>query len=296
MDRSDVIYLLTVGLIGPTIIYIINLVVAKTVKKRRSDLPKADYMTAVATSSPEKNYEEAMERGALLNINNRFSIIQKTLSVIVFVIWVLLLILPFLDRVPTTIISILIASSAVIIGIASKPFIENFISGILLSFNKPFRIGDTVIIDQNYGTIEDVTLTHIIVKIWNWRRLIIPNTLMLTKEFVNCTLKDTYQWARVEFWVSYDTPPDKIKRIAVQATKDSQYFENFEEPSFWIMEMGKEGYRCWVAGWGSSPSNVWELSNDIRKQMIIRFQEEGIKTHQHAFKNDLKTDMATFSN
>ncbi|MCP4753246.1 MAG: mechanosensitive ion channel [Proteobacteria bacterium] len=178
-------------------------------------------------------------------------------------------------------ISVVVATSAVLIGIAAKPFVENLLSGMLISFSNPIRIGDTVIIDGIYGTVEDVTITHTIIKEWNWRRYIITNSRMLQKDVVNCSITDNYQWAHVEFWVDYDTDLESVGETAIAAATRSQYYTDYEPPRFWIMEMEKEAVKCWVAAWADSPTDAWQLTHEIRTYLVLKLKESGIRTHRY---------------
>ncbi|ETR68789.1 MAG: MscS mechanosensitive ion channel, partial [Candidatus Magnetoglobus multicellularis str. Araruama] len=235
---------------------------------------------AAKTETPLDKPEKEAKETAVESIEHRFSIIRRVSFFLIVTIWFIALIFPFLNKIPATLISILIASSGIILGIASRPLIENMISGIVISFSHPVRIGDTVIIDNNYGNIEDITITHTIVKVWNWRRYIIPNSRMLSKEIINCTINDSYQWTHVEFFAAYDSDIEKIKALSISAALKSRYFANYEEPRFWIMEMDEKGYKCWIAAWTDSPVDAWELGNDIRTELIKQFRSNGIKTHK----------------
>ena len=148
-------------------------------------------------------------------IGQRFTIIERLSIGAIALLWLFFLVLPHLGKVSSTVFSILVGSSAVVVGIAARPFIENLISGIIISFSKPFRTGDTVKLDEQYGIVEDITLTLTIVKIWNWQRYIIPNSQMLNKSFVNYTIKDNDQWKHVEFWVAYDSDLEQVRQIAM---------------------------------------------------------------------------------
>lgn len=250
-------------------------------KKRTRNLKRSRYSAPIPTQSPVQDSAGDFKDDGVDNINLRFSIINRSLVGSLIVVFVILLLLPLAGNIPTTAISIFAASFAVMLGIISRPFIENYISGILISFNRPFQIGDTVTINGSYGTIEDITMTSTVVKQWDWRRYIVPNAKMLNTEFVNHTRSDRYIWAKVEFWVAYDAPLDKVRLLAKDIAMSSKYFANYEAPSFWVMVLDQRAYQCWIAAWADSPSKAWELQSEIRFQLTKRMQEEGIRTHNH---------------
>ena len=280
MINSQVIYLLVVGFLGVIIIWWSRKRINKTEKLRKRRIKRIKVFESAETASPVDNPIQEAKETAVESIENRFSIIRKLSFFLLITIWFIALVYPFLNRIPATFISVVVASSGIIIGIAARPFIENLISGIVISFSHPVRIGDTVIIDNNYGSVEDITITHTVIKIWNWRRYIIPNARMLSKEIVNCTINDAYQWVHVEFFIEYDADLDMVKEFAITAASKSPYFAEYEEPRFWIMDMQEKAYKCWIAAWADSPVDAWELGNDIRTNLLNKFKTENIKAHK----------------
>lgn len=69
----------------------------------------------------------------------------------------------------------------------------------VISFSKHFLTGDTVTLDSQYGTIEDISLTHTTIKLWDWQRYVVPNHRMLSKEVINHSHRQGYLMA----WVAY---------------------------------------------------------------------------------------------
>jgi len=284
MTEFQLIYLVSVGLLGPLFIFAVYRFIKRVEKSRKNRVKKEQPAIAIETSSPLDDTAEQIRSTALDNIGTRFSIIERIFVLVLIIVWALLLILPFLNTLPATIVSVFVGTSAVIVGMTARPFIENLISGVIISFSKPFHVGDTVLIDKTYGTVEDITLTYTIVRIWDWRRHVIPNSQMLSKDFINYTLKDQHIWMKVEFWASYDADIDLIQKLAMKAAKSSPHFIPYEEPSLWVMQMGQQSYKCWIAAWSDSPANAWELGNDIRMSLLRQFRKHGIAAHDFVLK------------
>ena len=110
--------------------------------------------------------------------------------------------------------------------------------------------------------------------------------MMLNKEIINYTLHDNFIWTKIEFWVSYESDLQQVKGIAIDSAKRSTFFSAFEDPSFWVMTMEKDAYKCWLAAWADSPASAWELGNDVRTILITEFQKFNIQSH--GFIIDLK--------
>ena len=194
-------------------------------------------------------------------------------------VWLFLVSVPLLDRVPAAVISFFLGTITVVVGIAGRPFIENVIAGVVIAFSQPLRIGDTVLIKDAWGKVEDISLTYSVIRIWDWRRYVIPNSQLLQQDFINYSLTDSYQWAYVEFWVSYEADLSLVEKLASDATAASGAFVEYEPPSFWVMEMGKDGIRCWVAGWTDNASDAWALTHDVRTKLAMALHAHGITCH-----------------
>ena len=247
--------------------------------KLHKRLERLKTVSTIETDSPLDDSGDSFREQGLESIHTRFRALRRILYPILGLGWAVLACLPLLDKIPAALISFLLGTITVVVGIASRPFIENVIAGVVLAFTQPLRIGDTVLIDDKWGKVEDISLTYSIIQIWDWRRYVIPNSQLLSKDFINYSLVDTYQWAYVEFWVSYEADLDVVKKLAIEAAAESPAFVDYEDPSFWVMEMAKDGIRCWVAGWTDTPADGWALTNDIRTKLSMSLHREGITSH-----------------
>jgi len=135
--------------------------------------------------------------------------------------------------------------------------------------------------DKEYGTIEDITPTHTVIKLWDWRRYVVPNANMLTKEVLNYSTNDTFLWAKIEFYVSYEADLEWVREKAVEVAKASPYFAGNEDPQMWVMRMDKEAVQCWLAAWAKSPADAWSLRVDMSRGLIRELAAAGVRTHAH---------------
>lgn len=254
--------------------------------------------TAAIPTDVLSNKEERQEqRDMVKGVKTRFTVIRRTLMVSLVAVWLLALIMPFVGKLPNTMISVIIAITTAVVGIAARPLVENMISGIVISFSKQLRVGDTLMIDGQYGTVEDISISHTKIKTWDWRRYVIPNSRMLNKEFINLTLNDSLQWAHLEFTVAYDVDIDMVKQLAVNAASRSEHHNDQETPQFWVRSMDKESIVCWIAAWTDSPAEAWSLKSDVATQLIKDFREKRITTHisHMAFSKGFKPEKSPFN-
>jgi small-conductance mechanosensitive channel len=275
------VYVVGVAVLGALVLARVLWFLSKWRRGQRDQLEHRRRFEAIGTATPFADpVKLARERGRL-SIETHFTIWRRLAAPAIVVVTLAVVSLPFLSQAPASLVSLLVAAATVLIGIASRPFLENAIAGLALSSSKAVNIGDTVYIDKVRGTIEDISTTHTTVKGWDWRRYVVPNGQMLQSKFLNLSLNDTFQWAYVEFYVSYDADLETVHRLATEAATCSQYFADFEPPAFWVMGMERDAIRCWVAAWSRTPSEAWLLEHEMRQRLVPALREAGIAPHEH---------------
>ena len=227
--------------------------IKKTEKSKLISINKRKISDAVETESPLDDQVKNLRERGIHGIENRFLFISKALPMIVVTLWLVVIFIPYIGSIPTAYISVIAAICSVIIGISLRPFLENLFSGIIISFFKSIKIGDTVIIDKHYGLIEEIGLTYSVLKRWDWNRIVIPNSKLLQKDIQNLTMNDQFIWAYVEFYVAPSSDLEKVENIAKAAAKKSKYFSGAEEPSFWVMELEKSASQVLGCGMDQHP-------------------------------------------
>jgi small-conductance mechanosensitive channel len=257
-------------------------------KKRQLSINEKEYRRAVPTDTPHNHPRQKARNIHRKSVRVRFSIIRHLATMLFILVVACAAVFPFLSRIPAALFSVVIASSGVVIGIAARPLIENLIAGIVITFSRPVTIGDTVQIDEFYGTIEDITPIHTIIKTWDWRRFVIPNGRMLSRDFVNLTLGDSYRWTYVEFWVAPDADLAAIKAEAIQLAGDCEHFSRQEPPEFWVMGVEKEATRCWLAAWADSPGDAWLLASEMRTAIAGHLRVMKVSRHSYHFDREMK--------
>jgi small-conductance mechanosensitive channel len=276
--------LLFVGLVTYKLIgFLINRSMARSVARvkrlRFRDLAKAHPVPEEIEVPLEDQRKEAIE-----SVDSQFSIIRRTFFTVFFIVWCVLALFPFLGKFSASVISLLGAGGAVLIGIAARPLLENLIAGYVVTFSKQFRRGHTVMIDGEYGTIEDITPTHTKVKLWDWRRYLVPNSKMLTKEVLHYSSKEGYIWARIRFRVGYDADMDQVRACAIGAAGESTLLVGDEDPQLWVMNMEMQSIECWLAMWVANPADAWQIRVEVAEKLVKCFRESGIRAHSFDLK------------
>lgn len=102
--------------------------------------------------------------------------------------------------------------AGIVVGLAAQRSIATLLAGLQISLTQPLRVGDVVVLEGEWGTIEEVTLTYVVVKVWDLRRLIVPITKILDAPFQNWTRSGSDILGSVFLYVDYGAPVDVVRR------------------------------------------------------------------------------------
>ena len=168
--------------------------------------------------------------------------------------------------------------TALIIGFAAKSTLANLISGLSLAVYRPFRIGDVVEIENEYGTVEDITLRHTIVRTWQHKRLIIPNEKLDNMSLINYSIIDARILCTIETGVSYDTDIDLARRLILDEAAKSPYRDlKADDPWVRVISHGdfSIGLRLYI--WVPNVENAWLARFTLLENIKKRFDKEGVE-------------------
>jgi small-conductance mechanosensitive channel len=102
--------------------------------------------------------------------------------------------------------------AGLIVGLAMKDTLSNLVAGIQIAFAQPFRLEDVVIVEGEWGWIEEITTMYVVVRIWDLRRLVLPLSYFLTHPFQNWTRTSSQLLGYVYLNVDYKVPIDEVRK------------------------------------------------------------------------------------
>lgn len=155
----------------------------------------------------------------------------------------------------------------IIIGFAAQKSIAMFLAGIQLAITQPISLDDVVVVEEEWGRIEEITLTYVVVKIWDERRLVLPVTWFLEKPFQNWTRTSAQITGTVFIYVDYSFPIESIRNaLPDMLTKHPEW-----DGRFWNVQVTKvtEQYKEIRLMLTSADSGKnWDLRAAIREELI----------------------------
>lgn len=133
-----------------------------------------------------------------------------TVVVVIFSISIGLMTFPSIRQIGTS----LLASAGLaglVVGLAARPVIANILAGLQLALTEPLRLDDVVIVEGEWGRIEEITTTYVVVRIWDLRRLVVPLSYFIEKPFENWTRRSAEVLGTVFIYTDYSVPVETIR-------------------------------------------------------------------------------------
>lgn len=167
--------------------------------------------------------------------------------------------------------------AGIVIGFAAKSTLSNLISGISIAVFRPFRIGDVLTIRDEYGSVEDITLRHTVIKTWENKRLIIPNGIISDEAIVNWTIGDLPVYWHVNFGIAYDADIDLARSIILDEL--GKHPDVMQELDRKAEVVGLSDFAVDVSAkfWVRDRPTAWSTCCAIRESVKKRFDMEGVE-------------------
>jgi len=170
----------------------------------------------------------------------------------------------------------LLASAGVVglvAGIAARPIFSNLIAGLQIALAQPFRIDDVLIIQGEWGRVEEITGTYVVLKIWDERRLIIPLQWFIENPFQNWTRNDAQIIGTVFIWVDYRMPLAPLREAAQRACEAAPEWDR-RLCLLQVVEAGERGMQLRVLVTSGNSSLNWDLRCKVREALVDCMQRD----------------------
>jgi small conductance mechanosensitive channel len=203
----------------------------------------------------------------------RFRMIERLSAVIIFFIAFGLVFWVIDIRALNTLAIGWFASAGVAgiaLGFAAQTSVANLFSGIVIAFAQPIRLGDSVTIENEFGTVESIGLFYTSIRLWDNRRLVLPNKLLSDRAIRNYTLTDPRMPALVALRLQYGTDVEAVRTLLLDAAKEHPFFLDHPGPSVQVVEANDLGVTVRLMAWTASQSNAYTLATDVREAVLAK--------------------------
>jgi len=192
--------------------------------------------------------------------------------VIILALGTMLMTFPHVRQLGTSIL----ASAGIIgiiVGVAAQRTLATFIAGIQIAVTQPIRIDDVVIVENEWGRIEEITLTYVVVRIWDLRRLILPITYFIEKPFQNWTRVTADILGTVYLYVDYTVPVETVRQELHRILDTCDRWDK----KVWALQVTNTSDRTMelrALMSAADASRAWELRCYVREKLLVFIQKK----------------------
>jgi small-conductance mechanosensitive channel len=153
------------------------------------------------------------------------------------------------------------------VGLAARPTVENLVAGVQLAITQPIRLEDVVIVENEWGWIEEITTTYVVVRIWDLRRLILPLTYFSQHSFQNWTRQSAELMGTVHLYVDYTVPVQAIRQELVRLTKGLPQWDG-KVCVLQVTHATEHSLELRALVSAKNSSLLWDLRCAVREQLL----------------------------
>ncbi len=168
---------------------------------------------AAVVEAALSRYETVTEDASRIQrVRTQLGLVRRVGSAVLWTVTAGALLLTF-DAMRTVGASLLASAGiiGIIAGIAAQSALGNFFAGLQIAFSDTVRIGDTVVVDSQQGTVEEITLSYLVLRLWDERRLVVPVSYFVSRPYENWTRRDPGLLGWVLLHLDHRTPVDALR-------------------------------------------------------------------------------------
>lgn len=204
----------------------------------------------------------------------QFRIIERILVFVIVLISFAIALMTF-DEIRKIGISLFASAgiAGIILGLAAQKAIGSLLAGFQLAITQPIRLDDVVIVEGEWGWIEEINLTYVVIRIWDKRRLVVPTTYFIEKPFQNWTRTSAEILGTVFLYTDYTVPIDKIRKELSRLLRVTEYWDGKVDVLQVTNATEKTMELRALMSAADSPT-AWNLRVHIREELIKFLQRE----------------------
>jgi small-conductance mechanosensitive channel len=163
--------------------------------------------------------------------------------------------------------------AGIVIGFAAQRSIATLLAGFQIALTQPIRVDDVVIVENEWGRVEDITLTYVVVRVWDLRRLVVPITYFIEQPFQNWTRSSAEILGAVFLYVDYTMPLDPVRAELTRLLEASRYWDG-KVNVLQVTNATEHTLEIRALASAADASLAWNLRCEIREKLVAFIQHK----------------------
>lgn len=157
--------------------------------------------------------------------------------------------------------------AGIVAGVAAQGTLRNVFAGIQIAFSEPLTIDDDVVIEGEWGTVEEITLTYVVVRLWDWRRLVLPTSYFLETPFQNWTKNEARLIGSVHLRLDFRVPLDDLRAVVEQLATASDHHDG-DVNVVQVVESHDRTMEVRILASAPDAPSSWDLRCELREGVL----------------------------
>lgn len=153
-------------------------------------------------------------------------------------------------------------------GFAAKPVLGNLIAGLQIAISQPIRLDDVVIVEGEWGRVEEISGTYVVIKIWDERRMVVPLQYFIEKPFQNWTRATSSLIGSVFVWVDYSLPVEELRAEVQRICEDIPHLWDGRVCVLQVADTNAKAMQLRVLLSSADSSRSWDARCHMRERLI----------------------------
>ena len=158
--------------------------------------------------------------------------------------------------------------AGIVLGIAAQGSLANVMAGIQIALTQLVRIGDAVYFDGQWGTIEDITYTFVVIRTWDQRRIAVPNRHIIAHPIENWEMNNPAMIMPVILHVDYRTPVEELRRRYAEILEAAPDWDRVQEPSLQVVDAKEDVLVVRALCSAKDAATAWRLHCHLREELV----------------------------
>lgn len=163
--------------------------------------------------------------------------------------------------------------AGIIVGLAAQKPLGNLLAGFQIALTQPIRLDDVVIVEGEFGWVEEITLTYVVVRVWDLRRVVLPISYFLDKPFENWTRTSARLLGAVYLRMDYTVPFDDLRSELRRVLEASEHWDG-DVCRLHVTEAGERTVEVRALMSATNAPTAWELRCEVREKLVAWLQRE----------------------
>lgn len=201
-------------------------------------------------------------------------ILRRVGDIMIVVVGVSTMLMSF-DGVRQYGVSLLASAGAagLVIGLALQPVLKNIFAGIQLAVTQPIRIDDALLVEGEWGNVEEITSTYVVMRLWDWRRMILPLSYFIEKPFQNWTRDNAALIGTVMLYLDYEAPIDAVRAKVEDIASASPLWDR-RVVSVQVTDFRQSTMEVRILVSAGTAPRAFDLRCEVREKLMVFLQKK----------------------